>query len=179
MRYLLLLIPTCLLGGCYDRKDESWMASQPSKLYTANGFTFGFYGGRATGYAPDAQHESIDPSEIGEALEVEAIQLAVKSGMDIDSTIARMRSMVIHVVDDYSFPIGSVYAAGLHQAGVIYVALWARGEVALESSIPSDAPSWTIQPPHEAYGWRFGSKPLVPAADHELGHEFFGPSWEH
>ena len=168
-----------LVAGCRDEK-KAWF-EKSATLITANGFTFEMYGNRTTGHAPDAHNPSGPTSvEIGAALEVEAYQLAVKGGLSPDQTLAVMRSMPIKICDDYSFYVSHQgYASGMNLSGVMILALWSRNEIADSSLIPLDAPVWTIRPPEDGSAWRYGYAPLVPAGDHELGHKFFGPGWEH
>jgi hypothetical protein len=42
MRYLLLLIPTCLIGGCLDRDDSNWWDDAPSVYRMAGAYRVGF-----------------------------------------------------------------------------------------------------------------------------------------
>lgn len=184
MRYLLLLIPTCLIGGCQDDDESEWWDSAPSAYYEANGFRFGFHGPRDTGYAPDAKPSLdtglVDLAEIGLALETEAVQLAGKTGMTPSNAIAILKGCDIRVIDDYNFAYKDVWAAGRREGNVIWVSLWARTECNTLEEIPLDAPGWTIRAPDfENLRWRYGYRALLPVVDHELGHVFFGPHFEH
>jgi hypothetical protein len=178
------LLSLLFLSGCGSDKNESWRASTPGVIHESNGFRFGFYGPRESGYAPDGElaltANAVTVEEIGLALELRAIELAIRTGSDAISTVATLRGCVIWIVDDYSFEVGNVWAAGLREGSTIYVSLWLRAEVSIEADIPLDAPAWTIRPPANGAGWRYGSGArLVPAADHELGHVLFGPYFEH
>ncbi len=178
---LLLLIPTCLLG-CPGESSESWRASTPAVVHESNGFRFGFYGPRSTGFAPDVAPalDVLTVEEIGLALEARAVELSARAPVAAADAVAALRGCSIWVVDDYAFEVGSIWAAGLREGSTVYVALWARAEVPAESDVPFDAPPWTVNPPAGGYGWRYGSGArLVPAADHELGHVLFGPYFEH
>jgi hypothetical protein len=168
--------------GCGDSKHDSWRSETPSTIHESNGFRFGFYGPRSSGFAPDVA-PSLDVltiEEIGLALEARALELAARTGYNAEAAVATLRGCRIFVIDDYAFEVGHMWAAGLREGNTVYVALWHRAEVPTEEEIPFDAPSWTINPPAGGYGWRYGSGDrLVPAADHELGHVLFGPYFEH
>lgn len=180
---LLLLIPSCLIG-CREESEE-WHEVAPATQYQANGFTFSFYGPRASGYAPDAapsiEAGLVTVDEIGAALEARARELAARAPVQPEVAVATMRSLEIRIVDDYNFAYGDVWAAGLRHGNLIIVALWARREAAAVEGIPIAAPQWTVRSPDfENVNWRYGGRDrLVAAGDHELGHFFFGPHFEH
>lgn len=186
-KFLLLLIPTCLLG-CLDRDEGSeWYGQEPATYRTANGFSFAMFGPRDSGYladtSPALDSGLVTEAEIGLALEQRARELARRTGMAEQAAVDAFRRITVWVVDDYSFTVGSAWASGWHrpEESIIVVALWARTETALQADIPADAPTWTIRlPDSENVNWRYGgSNRLVPAADHELGHHFYGAKFEH
>lgn len=181
MRRLRLGLLLLALPACGDESD-SWLSRTPAVVHRANGFAFRVYGPRDTGYAPDhfASLEAglVTPEDVGLALESEARELAVRDGLDPELAAAALRRLEIRVVDDYSFAVQGRWAAGLYN-GRIIVALWSRRQAVDSSEIPLSSPGWTIRAPDGGGPWRYGADPLVPAADHELGHHFFGPGYGH
>jgi hypothetical protein len=172
LAYLVLLL------GCHD-SSKPWYKADASPVYES-GYTLALYGDRTSGYAPNADRGAVLPLEIAQALENRAKELSQRAPVQEAVSIATMKSLLVMVVDDYNFAIVGKWASGYHEDGLIIVALWSRCETADPALIPADAPAWTIRPPDwENVNWRYGYRPLVPAADHELGHELFGPSWEH
>lgn len=171
------------LAGCIDRGTDSWWAQDTGVVYEANGFRFTTYGPRETGFAPD-QFPALDAGlvtvdEIGAALEREACELAARTGLDPEGAVAQLRALEIRLVDDYNFELQGRWASGMY-TGRIYAALWGRREADSLADIPIEAPSWTVRAPGGgADRWRYGARALVPATDHELGHHFFGPNFEH
>lgn len=165
-----------ILAGCReDRPSVGYL--KDATLVSGNGFLFGMYGNRTAGWAPDSQDPNgPPPEEIGLALQVEAQQLQAKTGVN---GLDVFRSLDIRVVDDYSFQVDSRWATGMYFYGTIVLALWSLREVSTKEEIPGDAPAWTIRAPENGRAWRYGYWPLVPAGDHELGHHFFGPGYEH
>jgi hypothetical protein len=177
---LVLFIPAVLLGCGKDK--ESWYADRPAKVYTSNGFSFSFYGPRETGYAPDVSPAldagAVTVEEIGLALEASARQLAARAPVDPEAAVAVLRGIEIQIVDDYSFQVSDGrWATGVYLGNRTVVALWGKREVLGALDVPVDAPLWTIRA--GGAGWRYGARPLVPATDHELGHHFYGPYFEH
>jgi hypothetical protein len=184
MRYLLLLIPTCLIGGCLDRDDSNWWDDAPSVYRMAGAYRVGFHGPRDSGYAID-QSPSLDAGlvtldEIGVALDLEAGELAAKTGLDSAQAKAVLQSCDIRIIDDYNFAYQDVWAAGRAEGHVLWVSLWARRECDSAEQVPADAPSWTVRAPvSDAPRWRYGYRAILPVVDHELGHVFYGPRYEH
>ncbi len=180
---LVLLIPTCLLG-CLRDKHESWLSARPAVIHEANGFRFGFYGPRDSGWAvdvaPSLEVGLVTVEEVGARLEAQARALAARTGLDAEAAVAELRRLPIFIVDDYSYQLPDGRWACGHYTGAVYTCLWLRTEAGSSAAIPLEAPGWTINPPDGVnVNWRYGARPLVASADHELGHHFFGPNFEH
>ena len=168
MRYLLLLIPTCMLG-CLDREDDPREAYGPHMAtawrVTPGGATrdAGPFGSVEAGYITE---EGIDA-----AIDAARADFALKF-----PEYAWVNPMV-HLTDDYVFfvDIAQAWASGMNLGdNRIALALWTRGKSDTE---PSDC--FIKRPPGDSFGtyysyWRYTTLNLVPAYQHECLHVAIG-----
>jgi len=173
MRYLLLIIPTCLLGGCLtDEKDDSRAAYAPhyatAWTVTPGGIMrdAGPFGSVGAGYTSD--------------LEIDAALDWARADFATRFPEYSWVNPVIHLTDDYFFWVagaGGGFAAGWHIGdGQVALTIWTRLESVDE---PADGSVWIKRPPGEFIGsynanWRSTALRLVPAYQHEALHAAIG-----
>ena len=169
--YLVLFIPTCLLGGCNDREDDPREAYGPH-MATAWRVTpggarrdAGPFGSVKAGFTTD---EDIDA-----AIDAARADFALKFPQ-----YAWVNPMV-HLTDDYVFfvDLAQAWASGMNIGhNNIAVALWSKVQTTEE---PPDGSCWIKRPPGDRFviynwGWRSTVFPLAPAYQHECLHVAIG-----
>jgi hypothetical protein len=168
MRYLLLLIPTCLLGGCLDREDDPREAYAPhmatSWTVTAGGVT------RDAGPFQSVEKGYLASEDIDLALDLARQDFCTKF-----PEYAWVNPLV-HLTDDYVFWVTSAgWAAGQHLGNnQISLAIWSR--ISTEKH-PGD--HFIVRPPGDSFGtyytvYRHTGLKLIPAYQHECLHVAIG-----
>ena len=190
----LFVTASAFMTGCGHQSgnDGEIATSYPCQVtaYTGNGYPVCWYDISSVdgGYVTQA--------EIFQALD-QGVEAFIYSHPDLNPENVRgvLRGVCFEIVDNYAFLVNPDQSSVLWAAGVtdgktyIKLALWSRGTTEFTSGynlwgIPAYAP------PHVVYGpdhcvptcypfWRFGSRPLLPALSHEVGHIFYGPCFEH
>lgn len=175
MRYMLLLIPACLLGCGWDWSEMDFKEDDDPRLqykyHTATYWTVtpsgvvrdaGPFGSVAAGYVLDV--------EINLALDYGRVEFSKKYPEYAGA------NPQVHLTDDYVFfvPAADSFASGMAFSGAIYLALWTRGE-----SVGEPGDCWIKRAPGEYFGvyysgWRFTTLKLVPAYVHETLHYCIG-----
>lgn len=115
-----------------------------------------------------------------------AIDLETRYGIDRQRTLALPfeEKILFALHDHFRFVAtdGKTWATGEYTGGTIAVAMHPKSHVESGIATPSDALPWTLVTGSITGRTYFGRLDLVaafPALEHELGHHFFGPRFEH
>lgn len=167
---LVLLIPTALLGGCRNEDRHEFTLTPEGYLVEWDG-----YQGPAR-MTVEEIYVNFDESLI------RACGHLYRYGIQPEETQALARRCKFTMIDSTFFNVQGRGAYGSNMNGYIKVAMHRDLSGPPGTPFPAEALPWTCRIGHitgNSYWGVWNPTDTFPALGHELGHERFGPDFEH
>jgi hypothetical protein len=171
LSYVILLVPTCLLGGCEEEKERTYEL-------TPNGYFVAFDGYQGTPYATVPElYAAFDAAMIRAAGEL------YRYGVQPETTEAVARKVGFLLIDNTRFQVpDGRWAYGANFGEEMWIGLYRDQSAAPGTPFPADAIPWTCRigtSTGKTYWAVWNINDLYPTLGHEIGHTIFGNAFEH